>query len=1152
MKIVDISIQRRVTIVMFTLAVVLFGAVSFSRLKINLLPDLTYPTLTVRTEYAGAAPAEVENLISKPIEEALGVVKNVNRVSSISRSGQSDVVLEFDWGTNMDYAGLDVREKLDVLELPLEVRRPSVLRFDPSFDPVMRFALVRESGGSGSDGAPGPEGGAGGVALASESGGAQGARPDAATGEYAPGGEPDVDRLKALRRFAEEEIKKELEAAKGVAAVKVSGGLEDEIQVLIDQARMAQMRIAVEDLASQLGAENVNLSGGRLEEGTRQYLVRTLNQFQSTSEIGDVIVSYRDGKPTYLRDVASVVQGYKEREAITRLNGEEAVEIAIYKEGDANSVSVAREVDKRAARLTGVLPKGIRLTKVYDQSRFIRQSVNEVISAAIIGGLLAVIIIYFFLRNFWSTVIISLSIPISVIATFNLMYGSNLTLNIMSLGGIALGVGMLVDNSIVVLENISRHRQAGEDGLAAARLGASEVGTAVSASTLTTLAVFFPLVFVRGIAGQLFRDQALTVTFSLLASLAVAMTLVPMLASLQRRGLAVLFQGAAPDGAPGAVPGAAQGAVPGAAPGPARGSGPGTAVAGKPGGRTGRRLRIPYFPIGPNWARVRLALFATAPIFVVRRLAGAYGAVSRAMLFVISPACNAFTRGYGVVESKYPLIIRWALGHRRAVMGAAAGLFVISLALIPILGVDLIPQLSQGEFRVEMRLPPGSPLEMTDEVVREVQATARHIPNVLTSFSVAGTGNRIDANPDQGGENWGQLDVALDPGAGRADEEAAMAALRERMRGIPGLQYKFSRPTLFTFRTPVEIEIAGYDLGHLKEVSRAIAERLEGSPRFADVKSTMESGHPEIQIRFDRERAAALGLAVYEIADRVVNKVRGEVATKYSWRDRKVDVLVRARDEDRSSVAKIRGLIVNPESDRPVTLESVADIVVDTGPGEIRRVDQERVALVTANLRYGDLGAAADDIANIIRQVARPGDTSIRLAGQNEEMAVSFRSLQLALLLAVFLVYLVMASQFESFLHPFVILMTIPLALIGSVLGLAVTGSTISVVVFIGAILLAGIVVNNAIVLIDFINQLRAQGMSKIEALVEGGRLRLRPILMTTVTTVLGLLPLALGIGEGAEIRAPMAITVIGGLTVSTLLTLVVIPVVYATVDRKD
>jgi HAE1 family hydrophobic/amphiphilic exporter-1 len=737
-----------------------------------------------------------------------------------------------------------------------------------------------------------------------------------------------------------------------------------------------------------------------------------------------------------------------------------------------------------------------------------------VVRAAIIGGILAVIILYFVLRNFWATVIISISIPVSVIATFNLMYGADLTLNIMSLGGIALGVGMLLDNSIVVLENIARHREKGGDPTAAARAGASEVGTAVIASTLTTIAVFFPLVFVRGISGQLFRDQALTVTFALLASLIVALTLIPMLASRQGR------KDEEEEDAQAAG-----------------------AVSEEKPGRFRKLLRV--------FSWVRRLVFNRIPVAIVRLILKITGALSRAFLFALRPLLNAFERAYGAVEDWYPLAIKWALGHRGTVVGTAAALFVVSLLVIPLLGVELIPQLSQGEFQVELKLPPGTPLEVTDAAIARVQALAADNPRVRTTFSVAGTGNRMDANPEQGGENWGEINVVLHPGAKRADEEAVMADLREYMEGMPGVQYKFARPTLFTFRTPIEVEVAGYELAHLKRVSTDIARRLEGHPQFADVKSTMESGHPEIQIRFDRDRCAALGLPVWQVADRVVANVRGEVATRYSWHDRKIDVLVRAREEDRSSVERIRKLLVNPESNRPIPLEAVADIVVDTGPGEIRRVDQERVALVTANLSYGDLGGAAGEVEAIISRTPIPAGTIVRLAGQNEEMSTSFKSLQFALLLAVFLVYLVMASQFESFLHPFVIMFTIPLALIGAVFALFVTGSTISVVVLIGAILLAGIVVNNAIVLIDLINQLRAKGMAKMEAIMEGGRLRLRPILMTTLTTTLGLLPLALGFGEGAEIRSPMAITVIGGLTVSTVLTLIVIPVVYSLVDRK-
>lgn len=1071
---------------MFTLAVILFGFVSFLRLRINLLPELTYPTLTVRTEYPGAAPAEIENLISKPIEETVGVVKNVNRVSSISRSGQSDVVLEFAWGTNMDYASLDVREKLDVLELPLEVRRPAILRFDPSLEPIMRFGFYRKENAKGKGGKEPDSLGAGNS-------------PSRSAGF-------EEEELKYVRRFAEEEIKKELEAVLGVAAVKVSGGLEDEIQILVDQARLAQLDLPVERLAGQIGAENVNLSGGRLEEGTQQYLVRTLNQFQSIGEINDIIVSTKDGKPTYLRDIAVVRQGFKEREAISRLDGREAVEIAIYKEGDANTVSVARDVEKRLGRIRRILPEGYELTKVYDQSTFIRQAINEVIQAAVIGGLLAVAILYLFLQNFWATVIISMSIPVSVIATFNLMYGADLTLNIMSLGGIALGIGMLLDNSIVVLENIARQRGEGKGVLEAARDGASEVGRAVTASTLTTVAVFLPLVFVKGVAGQLFRDQALTVTFALLASLVVALTLIPMLASLQNRRRETVDP-----------------------PAPVR----------------------PKTRVGRLFGKIGLTLFTSIPVFILKILRRAVVALAAAVLFLIRPFFRLFRGAYQGVEDRYPLMLSWSLAHRGRIVLIAVGLFLISVALIPKLGIELIPQLSQGEFKVEFRLPPGTPLEVTDEAIAGIQGRSANIERVTTTFSVAGSGNRMDANPEQGGENWGELSVILRPGSGRADEEIVMERMRKELNGVPDLQYKFSRPTLFTFKTPVEIEVAGFDLRNLKKVSDGIARRLESSGRFADVKSTMRSGHPEIQIRFDRERAASLGFAVYQIADRVVNKVRGDVATRYSWHDRKIDVLVRALEKDRNSIEKIKRLIINPESDRPVTLDAVADIVVDTGPGEIRRVDQERVALVTANLNHGDLGGAAEEINAIIGDIPMPEGFSVRLAGQNREMATSFRSLQFALVLAVFLVYLVMASQFESFLHPFVILFTIPLALIGAVFGLLITGSTISVVVFIGLILLAGIVVNNAIVLIDLINQLRAKGMEKMEAIIEGGRSRLRPIMMTMLTTTLGLLPLAIGIGEGAEVRSPMAITVIGGLTVSTLLTLIVIPVVYSIVDRS-
>ena len=497
-RLIELATERRVTIVMLMVAIVLFGMVSLSRLKLNLLPDISYPTVTVRTELTGAAPVEVENLITKPIEEAVGVVRNVRLVRSVSRSGQSDVTVEFLWGTDMDIAGVDVREKIDVLSLPLEAERPLLLRFDPSSEPIMRLGLLFKEDSS------------------------------------AEGDSPEV-RLKSLRRLAEDRIKTELEAQQGTAAVKVSGGLEDEIQIRVDQQKLSQLGISIDQIAARIRAENVNLSGGRLEEGDQRFLVRTLNEFQSIEEFRGAIVANVANRPVYLGDVATVERGYKEREAITRVKGRESVELAVYKEGDENTVQVARRIDQRVERIRESLPEDIELVEIYDQSTFISSAVNDVRTAAILGGLIAILVLYGFLRDARATTIVGIAIPVSVVGTFLLMYTNDISLNIMSLGGIALAVGMLVDNSIVVLENIVRKKEQGQGVVEAAQNGTAEVAGAVTASTLTTIAVFFPMVFISGIAGQLFRDQALTVTFALVFSLIVALTLIPMLASLGAR-----------------------------------------------------------------------------------------------------------------------------------------------------------------------------------------------------------------------------------------------------------------------------------------------------------------------------------------------------------------------------------------------------------------------------------------------------------------------------------------------------------------------------------------------------------------------------------------------------------------------------------------
>ncbi|MBN1237410.1 MAG: efflux RND transporter permease subunit, partial [Gammaproteobacteria bacterium] len=999
MKLIDIATRRRVTILMFTVAVLLFGLVSLSRLPVNLLPDLSYPTLTVRTEYPGAAPAEIENLLSRPIEEAVGVVRGVRVVRSVSRAGQSDVTLEFSWGTQMDYAALDVREKLEVLELPLDAERPVLLRFDPSTEPVLRLALSRRA-----EPAALPPDSAREAPHALPAGDGPEAPPDGPSGAEremppvlppADAGRRD-DELKILRRYSDEQLKKELEAIAGVAAVKISGGLEDEIQVLVDQYRLAQLHLAGAEIVSRLRAENVNLSGGRLEEGTQQFLVRTVNEFASVDQIADTIIDTRDARPIYLKDIATVRQGSREREAITRVNGREAVELAVYREGDANIVGVARNVERRLQRVRENLPSDLELVKTYDQSVFIRNAINEVIGAALLGGLLATLVLYCFLRNAWTTTIIAISIPVSVIATFAMMYGGGVTLNIMSLGGIALAIGMLVDNSIVVLENIARKREQGARVVDAARAGTREVSTAVIASTLTTIAVFFPLVFVEGVAGQLFRDQALTVTFALLVSLAVALTLIPMLASL---GGGVGTRG----GTGRAVAGGS------AALAPERGAGAAADSGYVPRTRVGARVK-----------RARRAVLTGGAALLVRAFALVIGSLAWLLGKLLAPVVIAFNAAYAPLAALYPKALRWSLAHRTAVIAVAIALLGSSVLLAQRLGVELIPQLTQGEFNVELELPPGTPLERTDAAIQRLDAVARELPGVDRTYAVAGTGNRLDTNPEEAGENGGTLNVVLQGGAARADEESAMNALRGWLDGQPGVEHEFSRPELFSFATPLEIEVAGFDLGDLERVSSRIAALMEGSQRFADVESTMRQGHPEIRIRFDHERAARLGLRVDEIAETVVRSVRGEVATRYTTDDRKIDVLVRANEAQRASIDRIAKLIVNPGADRPITLDAVADLDVAAGPGEIRRVAQQRVAIVSANLRYGDLGSAADEARTFIGQVPLPAGTSVRIAGQSDEMQRSFDSLMLALALAVFLVYLVMASQFESLLHPFV------------------------------------------------------------------------------------------------------------------------------------
>jgi hydrophobic/amphiphilic exporter-1 (mainly G- bacteria), HAE1 family len=1030
---IELSVRRPVSVTMAAIAVVAFGWVALQRLSLDLLPDISYPTLVVQTEFPDTAPQEVENLVTRPIEEVVGVLRGLTTVRSVSRAGLSEVTLEFDWGTDMALLSLEVREKLDRLILPVGARDPLVLRYDPSLDPIVRLAF------SG-----------------------------------------DAD-LAVLRRLADYQLKPDLETVPGIASAQVRGGLEDEIQVAVDQERLAALGLPLESVRDAIGAGNLNLPGGALRGRDAQFLVRTINEYLDVEEIADIVVSDQEGRQVRVRDVADVTWGAREREIITRVNGRESVEIAVYREGDANTVTVARALHERLDDLRARrLPAGLSLDVLFDQSVFIAQAIKEVRNAALLGGALAVIVLFLFLRHVRSTLIIGLSIPLSVVATFIMLYQLDISLNLMSLGGLTLGIGMLVDNSIVVLEAIARRRRQGLSLARAAVAGTSEVSAAVTASTLTTVAVFLPIVFVEGIAGQLFRDQALTVTFSLLASLLVAISLIPMLSALGDRGRT-----------PVSVPGAG----------------------------------APAAVAGPATDDPDLALSTG----------------DRRLLFTL-----------GRASALYDRFLAGALARRALTLTVAFGIFALSVWSARTLDLELIPELSEGEFFYEAQLPEGVSLAATDRVVQRLEAIADASDDVALHYATVGSRSGAGGlSLNTRAENLGQLNVIVRDRNDRQLEQQVAEQLRREFAAIPDLDAKFGRPAYFTLKTPVEVQIYGEDLTLLRDYSLDVARRLARVPGLVDVRSSLEAGNPELQVIFDRDRLAALGLDMAALSQSLADRVQGAVPTRFRLEDRQIDIRVRNREADRRSVEDVRNLVVTGPGGQPLRLLAVADVRLDRGPAEIHRLQQQRAAVVAANLEGRSLGAAVSDVRAALQDLPPPPGLLVELGGQNEEMEVSFASLRFALLLAVFLVYLVMAATFESFLHPFIVLFTIPLALVGVVAALLVTGTTVTVIVLIGSVMLVGIVVNNAIVLIDTINRYHRGGLPRHEAVIRAGHARLRPILMTTATTVLGLLPMALAFGQGAELRSPLAITVAGGLLLSTLLTLVVIPTLYVSVPSR-
>jgi hydrophobic/amphiphilic exporter-1 (mainly G- bacteria), HAE1 family len=1065
------STQRPVAVWMLFLAIILLGAISYARLPIDLLPDVSYPRLVIYTVYEEVAPAEVERRITEPIEGAAAAVPGVERVTSTSRYGVSLVTLRFAWGTDMDFAMLNVRERMDNVResLPETVSRPTILRVDPESEPIMTLSV---SGG---------------------------------------------EDLWQTKELSETVFRRRLEQLDGVAQAAVAGGLDREIRAEVDPRLLESYGLTIEQISSALAQANVSAPGGTILQGRYRYPLRTLGEFQTVEEIADVVVARQTQaggtRVVRLSDVGEVIDGFAEREAITRYDGIESVGLLVFKESGANTVRVSESVVEVIAELAEEYP-AMRIDIADDQAGFIADSISNVVQALIFGGLLAFLVLFLFLRDSRYPFAIAMAIPISVVGTFALMEAAGVSLNIMSLGGLALGVGMLVDNSIVVLENIFRHREElGKSAAEAAAAGAEEVQAAITASTLTTISVFGPIIYVEGVAGELFKDLSLAVAFSMLTSLLVALTLLPSMAA--RFG----------DG------------------------GPKEEVAPR-----ARAPRPEGFFRTAGWAltlavRAPFRALAWAGRLVVELVRFWGSSLGAGIATLASPILRAFDAGFEVFATRYHTVLDWALDRSGLVLmtstAALAGTVLLGLGLPR----DLLPDVDQGAFSISLELAEGTALEATSAAAALIEEAALADPDVVAVFSSVGRDVRAYAEgEDASGLHTATIQVAVREGVATDVVADRLRRLGDRLP-TGALSVETGQATalgamLGGAEADVAVRVRGQNLDAVYAMAEVIAQRVAGVEAMGNVRIGTERGQPQIQVEIDRAAAARYGIDPQVVAATVDRAMRGDVATEYVDFDRKIDVVVRYPESLRYSRETLEGIRVEG-----IPIRELVRIREAVGPSEVHREDQARVIPVYGDVVSGGLDQAIVDVEAALASLEPTAQVRWSVGGENEEMRRSFRDLAFAFALALILVYMILAAQFESFVHPFTILMSVPLALVGAILALILTGEGLNTMSLIGVVILVGIVVNDAIVKVDFINQCRRQGRGIRDAILEAGRVRLRPIIMTTVTTVLGLLPMALGIGRGSDLRAPLAIAVIGGLLVATALTLVVVPVVYQTVE---
>lgn len=1022
MKLVDISVKRPIGVVMFMIALILIGAISLKNLVIDLYPKLDLPIAVVVTEYEGTAPQEIEKMITRPLEGTIGTIEGIKSIESTSTIGRSIIIIKFDWGSNMDTKVNDIRDKLDIASnyLPNDSNKPMILQLDPTAIPIYRVSV------SG-----------------------------------------DISEAE-LSQIAANTIKPGLERTPGVANVSLLGSKQREVKVEVNPAYLNAYGLTMNHVIQSLASENISTTAGTLARGDQELTLRINGEFESIEDINNLLIPLPKGGTVKLKDIATVTEGYKKTKEITKADGKPSLTLDISKKAEANTIKVTDELYKTIDELEEKLPEGVEINTVYDLSIFIRASINSVVQNLVIGGTLAILILLLFLRSLRATLIIAIAMPVAVITTFSLIYFTGETLNLITLGGLALGIGMMVDSGIVILENIFRYREQGYDRIEAAKTGAKEVGPAVIASALTTVAVFIPIVFVEGLSAEIFRPLALVVSFSLLVSLLVALTIVPMLAG----NLLHNYESEA---------------------------------------NTGTKKGIRRY---------------------------------------LTKAFDKFGKMLNWLYEIYFKALKWALRKRKTVVFGTLILILATIPLVPLVGMEFLPEMDQGEINIDIRLPEGTVLEETDRVVTDIEQRIKGIEEVDTIFTTAGGGGSYSMGWST--TNIGNIYIRLVSLSERdRSTNDVIEEIRKLVAKIPGADINVSQIQSGGMGTdsPITIKITGDDLEVLNNLGTQVKAEIEQVEGTRNVENSADQGRPEMQIIVDKEKAALYGLSFSQIMQTVRTGFNGQVATRYRTNGQEVDVLVTLPEEYKQDMNQIGDIQLQTPYGTSIPLKEVAELVEVKGPAEIDREDQRRQVKVTSDLIGRDLGSATEDIQERLEQIKIPSGYNIEISGQYEDMMESFDDLKFALILSIFLVYMVMAIQFEAITYPLVIMFSLPATFIGIITGLLVTGRSLDVAAFIGIIMLAGIVVNNAIVLVDYINILRRRGMERYDAILKAGPNRLRPILMTTLTTVLALIPLTLEIGEGAETQSAMATVVVFGLSFSTLVTLILVPVMYTYID---